>query len=459
MKLRHKIALLVVLLQTTLITAVIAGSVRSETATAYHAMSSYGKMIAKVIAGRWITDIVRDSRSDLADLDQFVRVTMSFDDRIAGVIISDSSGKIIAGDINSRWVEFSGDKQAVLAELLKTTAGPKQFKTIDVNIESEQSVIGAVRIIFSLSSLRKQVVASATRWVLIGSCFIVIGIIGAFLTAKRITAPLSTVMAAMSSVASGDLNQSVSVRKADEVGKMAGAFNKMVEGLREREFVKDTFSKYVSKQVADRILREKDYLNLKGERRIVTVLFADIRGFTPLAEALPPEKVLDILNEYFSIMIDIVFTYGGVLNKFIGDAIMVTFNAPLDQKYHELRAIFTGLEIQRQIASINRTRIARSEPQINIGIGINTGEAVAGNVGSAARLEYTVIGSGVNLAQRIESSTEKGQLHISETTYTAVKDFVEVIKLEPVKVKGIAEPVQLYAVINAKTPEDFHENS
>ena len=458
MKLRHKISFFVVILLVVLITSITVKSARTEADNAYEEMSNYAKMMAKIVAVNWVREIVNNDRAVQGDLDRLISVMMSVDERIACIVISDNNRNIIAGDISSRWVEFSGNKLEALPKLLDSDLKQEGFKTVSVSIDTDGTVNGNIRIIFSLSSLKEKITRSLILWLAIGLSFIVVGIAGAFVIANRLTAPLNKVVDAMSRVEAGDLDQKVYIKTSDEVGIMAGAFNKMVEGLREREFIKDTFSRYVSKQVADKILKEKDYRNLKGEKRIVTVLFADIRGFTPLSETLPPEKVIGILNEYFSIMIDVVFKYGGVLNKFLGDAIMVTYNAPLDQRYHELRAILTGLEIQERVAKINEKRQLSGETQINMGIGINTGEAIAGNVGSSERLEYTVIGAGVNLAQRIESSTEKGQLHISEKTYNAVKDFIEVLRLEPVRVKGISEPVQLYSVIKAKVPEDFDEN-
>jgi adenylate cyclase len=136
---------------------------------------------------------------------------------------------------------------------------------------------------------------------------------------------------------------------------------------------------------------------------------------------------------------------------------MVVYNVPLDQRYHELRAVLTGLEIQERILVLNEERVARNEPAISAGIGVNTAEVVAGSLGAAERLEYTVIGAGVNLAQRIESQTERGKLFISESTWLKVRDHVEAVKLDAVKVKGIDEPVPLYWVLKANVPEDFNE--
>ncbi len=446
-----------ILTQTVLIAAVMFRTIRSEVDMTYSSMSAYGRMMAKVIAGRLISEIIVGDAAKSGELNRFINVVMSFDARIACVVVSDRDRKVLAGEINRTWVDYDGTREAALTQLVQNESAYKKFKSVALDIDSDGQHLGTIKIIFSLAPLRRQILFSVLLWMSSGIALIGLGVAGAFIISKKITNPLNKVAGAMKRVEAGDLEQRVEIETRDEVADMGHAFNKMVEGLREREFIKSTFSKYVSSQVADRILKEKDFLNLKGEKRVVTVLFADIRGFTPLAESLPPEKVLEILNKYFSKMVDIVFRYGGLLNKFIGDAIMVLYNAPLDQKYHELRAILTGIEMQKEIARINEERRQHGEIQINMGIGINTGDAVAGNVGSELRLEYTVIGAGVNLAQRIESHTAKGQLLISESTYDAVKEHVEVIRLEPMQVKGISKPVQLYAVINANIPEDFNE--
>lgn len=465
MKLRHKIAFFVVLLLTVLISAVVIRSAKAGMDAAEEAMSSYARMTAKTIAGKWISDIIAvkkegglSSRPSVRkEMEGFIGVVMSMDRKIASIVVSDGQGRVIAGNINPDWVEYDATEAEALEWIISKGIERGGFKSVSVDISTDDARMGNVKIIFSLSDLKKEIFSSALKWLFLGLGFVSVGIIGAFFISNRITRPLGKVVNAMARVEEGDLAQKVETSASDEVGKMALQFNKMVEGLREREFIKETFSKYVSKQVAARILKDGDYKKLKGERRVVTVLFADMRGFTAMASALPPEEVMEMLNEYFSIMIDIVFKYGGMLDKFIGDAIMAVYNAPLDQRQHELCAIMTGLDIQEQVAGINAKRLSEGKEQINVGIGINTGEAVAGNIGSSERLEYTVIGSGVNLAQRIESFTKKGQLLISETTYEAVRSFVEVIKLEPTTVKGISEPVELYAVLKAKPPEDFHE--
>lgn len=189
-------------------------------------------------------------------------------------------------------------------------------------------------------------------------------------------------------------------------------------------------------------------INLQGENRTATVLFSDIRSFTSISERLTPPQVVAMLNEYFSAMVEVVIRYDGVVNKFIGDALMAIYNVPVPQSRPELRAVCTALDMIASLGRLNAAREARGDPALEVGIGINTGPVVAGNIGHRQRLEYTVIGDAVNLAQRIESQTKLSghPVLISASTYRAVADAVEAEALEPVQVKGKAQPIALYAV-------------
>jgi adenylate cyclase len=456
-KLRHRIAALVVLTQTVLVTALTLHSANTERTRAYEEMSGYARMMAKVFAGRWISQLMEHQAFDRSEAEQFMGVMMALDARIAGVVVARQDGTVLAGVVNPKWVAAEGARDAALAGLLRMEVGEQGYKAVSIALDRGGTEFGRIKIVFSLAGLRHEILRATLVWVGLGAVFVGVGVAGAFAIAARVTRPLEVVVGAMGRVEQGDLTQQVQLKSRDEIGAAARSFNKMVEGLRERQFIQDTFSRYVSRQVAEKILRDRGELKLRGEKRTVTVLFADIRGFTPFVQKLDPEKVFEMLNEYFSVMVDVVFKYGGLLDKYIGDAIMVVYNVPLDQRYHELRAVLTGLEIQERIITLNERRRAKNEPAISAGIGINTAEVVAGSLGSAERLEYTVIGAGVNLAQRIESQTERGKLFISENTWQAVKAHVEAVKLDAVKVKGIDEPVPIYWVLKATVPEDFNE--
>jgi adenylate cyclase len=214
----------------------------------------------------------------------------------------------------------------------------------------------------------------------------------------------------------------------------------------DKRFVKELFGRYISPQIAKEIVSRADsgQLQLGGEQREVSVFFADIRGFTRISEQLSPEAVMQMLNTYLSVIADTVIEHSGIVNKFVGDNIMAVWNAPQSQPDHALLAVKAAWEAQQKLAEL-RQRDNRPLP-VQFGIGINTGVAVAGNVGSAGRSEYTVIGDSINTASRICSSTPGNEVWIGPETYNQTKDYIETEKLEPQQMKGKAEPITLYKV-------------
>ena len=223
----------------------------------------------------------------------------------------------------------------------------------------------------------------------------------------------------------------------------------IIDDVTENEIVKKSFSRYVAHQLVERILNGSEKVCLSGVRKRVTVLFADIRGFTSLSEKCEPEKVVSMLNDFFSLMVDVIFKYEGTLDKFIGDNIMAIFGAPVGRPDDAERAVFAALEMQRKIKILNKNRQSGKEKPLEIGIGINTGEAIAGNIGSEKRMDYTVIGDVVNFADRIQSQSKGGEILISEFTHSKVKDKIAVEKLIPRHVKGKQKEVVLYKVLEA----------
>ena len=214
----------------------------------------------------------------------------------------------------------------------------------------------------------------------------------------------------------------------------------------DRRDTRNIFGKYVSPQVAHEILNlaDTDRLKLGGVQREVTVFFSDIRGFTAMSEKMSPEAVVDTLNRYLGIIIDCILANGGMINKFAGDSIMAIWNAPQDQSDHSRLAVKAAIEAQQAAAKIP---VGADDPKVQFGIGINTGPALAGSIGSEGRAEYTVIGDTVNLASRICSGTPGGQVRIGPQTYEQVKALIDVEELEPQVFKGKAEPVKVYHVL------------
>jgi|DewCreStandDraft_4_1066084.scaffolds.fasta_scaffold03763_2 adenylate cyclase len=217
---------------------------------------------------------------------------------------------------------------------------------------------------------------------------------------------------------------------------------------KEKRKIKNIFSKYLSSNIVEELIKSED-IKLGGERKEITVLFSDIRGFTSMSEKLTPEEVVALLNEYLSEMTDAIFTYGGTLDKFIGDAVMAIFGTPRFQKDHALRAVKTGFLMLNKLTMLNEKWEKQGKQKFKIGIGINTGIAVAGNMGSMKRMEYTVIGDTVNLASRLESLNKDldTQFLISESTYEQVKNFVKVRRFDNVAIKGKQERLIVYEVV------------
>ena len=218
------------------------------------------------------------------------------------------------------------------------------------------------------------------------------------------------------------------------------------------EMLKHAMGKYVSKDVMKKVIADIDKLKLGGVRAVVTILFVDIRNFTQISEKLSPQEVSSILNEYFSTIEPIIGKYHGIVNKYMGDGLLAVFGEPIKNSQHAMNAIKCGIEIVDKVKILREKLILEGKPIINIGIGINTGEVFAGNIGTEERLEYTVIGDNVNLAYRIEAYNQilKTQFLISDSTYEFVKDYVDVVKLSQVSIKGKSKPIDIYEVLSIK---------
>ncbi|HTL03951.1 MAG TPA: adenylate/guanylate cyclase domain-containing protein, partial [Vicinamibacterales bacterium] len=224
-----------------------------------------------------------------------------------------------------------------------------------------------------------------------------------------------------------------------------------VEG-REKRKMKRLFGQYVSKDVYEQLVANPELARLGGQRRQMTVLFSDIRGFTTVSEKGQPEEIVQLLNEYFTRMVDIVFRHKGTLDKFVGDMVMALFGAPLDDPDHAEHAVDAALEMIEELRRLNEQWTAEGRPSLDIGIGVNTGPMIAGNIGSSAIMSYTVIGDAVNLGSRLESlNKEYGtRIIISQTTRDSLPPKYTFRPLGDVVVKGKTQPVAIFEVLGPK---------
>lgn len=266
----------------------------------------------------------------------------------------------------------------------------------------------------------------------------------AVIVARRLTRPVVALTGAAARVAGGDLTATLPVRSRDEVGHLTRAFNTMVDGLRQREIIRNAFGRYVSPEVAQAVLESPEGLRLGGRKREVTVLMSDLRGYTRFAEHGDPSGVMAVLNEYLGRMADIVIAHGGTVNEFIGDAIFAVFGAPIEHPDHAERAAACALAMQRAMDELNDVNVAQGRPRFEMGIGVNTGEAVVGNIGSEQRTKYAVVGAAVNLAGRVESCTVGGQILLTTSTLRYLGALANVAPPVHAELKGLDAPVALY---------------
>ena len=232
----------------------------------------------------------------------------------------------------------------------------------------------------------------------------------------------------------------------------------VTEGADKRA-IRDMFGKHVSPELVSEMLKHDDpkaALNLKGKRVKVTIFYSDIRGFTAMSEKMTPEQIYNQLNEYFEDMCAIIFEYGGYVDKFIGDCLMAVFSAPNPRPDDAKNAVFAAIEQQEKILAIANEWKAAGRQVFTVGMGLNTGEVVMGNLGSSDRLNYTVIGDNVNTAARLYNVAKGGQTIISETTWNEVKDLVVVNELDPVMVKGKEKPLRIFEVIRKLEPGEVN---
>lgn len=285
---------------------------------------------------------------------------------------------------------------------------------------------------------------------------LLLSILAVWYFSKSVSRPVLKLVDASRRIEDGEFELDIAAETHDELGLLTESFVEMGRGLAERERVKETFGKFVNKEIAEQAL--KGELQLGGQRKTATIFFADIRSFTAISEKLSPEAVVEFLNEYMTRMVSCIEATGGVVDKFIGDAIMGVWGAPVSAgspKEDALAAIHAMMLMREALLDFNKDRGGPDKPLIHNGSGLNTGPCIAGQIGSMSRMEYTVIGDAVNLASRIEALNKPfgTDVLISEYTYELVKDDIVAEPMPSITVKGKSAPLTIYAVIKIKNAE------
>jgi adenylate cyclase len=306
---------------------------------------------------------------------------------------------------------------------------------------------------YAMVTISKSGMAIAQRnakQAIIGATILIIllGIAMAIALGKQITVPIDELVDASRAIGKGEFTKRFKGQRTDEIGQLMRAFNDMAEGMLEKSQVKNALSRYVSPGVAQEILSNLDEVELGGKSIEGTVLFADIVGFTRIAEKLKPEELVSILNDYFSLITSACELNNGTVDKYMGDGVMLVFGAPQPDADHAFHAVSCALLVQRLIEHENGQRVKKGLFPVQFRIGVNSGAMLAGNMGSRDRMEYTVVGDTVNLASRLCGIANKGQIVISREMYMTpmVRERVLAGEYQSIQLRGISEPVTTFLV-------------
>ena len=407
-------------------------------------MTKRGLAIAQNLAAGAKTSLLQ--RDDLS-LSVLTKDAMK-DSDLAYVIITDEKGRIrahsdvgLTGELLERPAPLAPARDRLA---VTTYRAPGRGGIIDfaVPLTFSKVRLGALYLGFSEESITAAVRRAQWQTSLITLGMVCLGIGAAVGLAMLLSRPISRLVEGTRAIAAGNFQVALPVTSRDELGTLTESFNQMARSLREKEMIKRAFSRYVAREVVEQVL--------KGERREVTILFCDIRGFTTMSEHLDPERVVSLLNDFYTVMIDLTFKHDGTLDKFLGDGIMAIFGAPIAHPEHALMSVRAALAMQEGMEALSAARVSRGNEPISVGIGINAGEVVAGTVGTEDRMEYTVIGDNVNLASRLGSNAKPGQILVSRRIWELVKESFDVRTRGPLRVKGKDEEVEVFEVIGPR---------
>ena len=449
LSLKVKLSLLITALVVLTVTLVSAFLIRQEQQTLTTEMTKRGLTIAENTSAAAKSSLIAN---DELTLNVLVNDAMK-DPDVAYVAIVDENRTVLAhsdvGEIGKPIARPPGLESLGAEPLIRTYTTKPRGEIIDfaMPLVFSDTPVGALYLGFSKQAITDALARAFNRALIITLAMVVVGVVGAVGLSNLLSRPIFRLVRGTRAIAQGDFNVALPVTSGDEIGVLTDSFNQMARSLREKEMIKHAFTRYVAREVVEEILKDPEHLVLTGERREATVLFCDIRGFTPLSERLSPEEVVSLLNEFYTLMIETTFKHDGTLDKFLGDAVMAVFGAPIAHPDHATRAVRTAIAMQQGVTVLNESRMRDGKEQIHIGIGVAVGEVVAGTVGSGERMEYTVIGDSVNLASRLESNAKPGRILISGRTYEMVRHLVEVVPLGPIKVKGKEEQVEVFELV------------
>ena len=302
--------------------------------------------------------------------------------------------------------------------------------------------LGIVHVGVSLDFIEHTISNERVSIIMMTVIVIFLSIIVAVFLGFRFSRPITKLVFATQEIGKGNYKYKIKMKRKDELGNLAIAFNKMSEDLLKKSFMQESFGKYVGREVLNLIMANPEDAWLKGRKNEATILFFDIRGFTAYSAAKDPEVIVEELNEYFEIVTNIIIKHGGYIDKFIGDAVLAVFGVPVHNKRHVERGVMAAVEIQKELLKAENKE--SNKLLASVGIGIDSGIVISGNIGTQVKMEYTVIGDSVNIASRLNGLAKSGEIVISKNVFKQVHELVEVEALPLQKIKGMAGKVETF---------------
>ena len=311
----------------------------------------------------------------------------------------------------------------------------------------KEKFLGDVHVGVSIDFIEEDVRRERLSILWMTALIISFGITIAIYFGLRFSRPISQLVKATQDIRKGKFHHNIDLRRRDELGNLAYAFNQMNEELWAKSLMQESFGKYVGPQILDLIMENPENTWLQGQTNEATILFADIRGFTTYSESKAPKVIVEELNQFFEFASKAILDHEGYIDKFIGDGVLAVFGVPVYHKNHIKNAVAAAFEMQKAFHSAGPTENVLLS---SIGIGIHTGLVVSGNIGSPVKMEYTVIGDSVNIASRISEIAEPGEIIISSNIYQQIPDFIDAEPLRPHKIKGRSRPIRTYRALYIK---------
>lgn len=351
-------------------------------------------------------------------------------------------------DLTNKPTDVSRDGD--LSYFTYTDAKGTQLLNMSAPVAFGAKVLGEVNVGVSLDFISQQMRKETFTILLLSVFIIALGVVISIFLGIGFSRPISQLVVATQEIGQGNLKYRLDLHRNDELGDLASSFNFMSAELWKKQLMQESFGKYVGSDIVQMILANPESQWLKGKRSLATVMFTDVRGFTAYSEHREPEAIVEALNAYFEIATRVIIAHGGIVDKFIGDAVMGVFGVPAASEHHAEQCVRACMVMQKEFA--DAAKRTGNELLKKVGIGVNTGPLVSGNLGSQVKMEYTVIGDAVNLASRLNHLAQGGQVVISKATLDPIQHLVKTEEMEPQQVKGKSELVQAFRVLSIKEP-------